>query len=231
MDNRSKFLLALIFLSLLFIGCYVPNDPSSRLEFSFGFKGRLEKLEDAFFNTNLEYKEFRFDRKNQSRPEYLFTINKNDTVVDYTISLFDCQSIFSLVKWNNDYKCDSSYVSILDYKHNLDTLPMSKAKKIFNDSIITSVRINHEKITDSYHWNIKRFGEDSVIVDILNQNKILRKRYFFSLDTIGNSIEEKEIVNHIGDTVIIYKNKEKQRFMYIESKQILHKDEYNLNFD
>ena len=58
--KEFKFFLLFILIITLF-GCdfkvpQIVNDPPSS-EFSFGFKGRLEKLEDAFYSSNFNYKE------------------------------------------------------------------------------------------------------------------------------------------------------------------------------
>ena len=219
--KRIKLYILLIFLS----GCYVPNDPP-KSEFSFGFDGRVEKLEDAFFSAKLSYKEN--DLKDwQMVQEYLFEIKRSDTIIDYKVTLGDCQSIFSLVKWNDDWKCDSSYVVIREFKHNLDTLPTKRAKEIFNVEVISKIRPIHNNLTSKYRWEVNRINEDSVIVDILNQENKLRKRHFYSMDTIGNSIENKKIVSFEGDSVVIYTKMESQRFMYLESKKTLHNTAYS----
>ena len=219
--KRIKLYILLILLN----GCYVPND-GPKSEFSFGFDGRVERLEDAFFSSKLNYKEN--DLKDwQMVQEYLFEIKRNDTIIDYKVTLGDCQSIFSLVKWNDDWKCDSSYVVVREFKHNLDSLPIKKAKEIFDVAVINKIRPNYNNLTSMYRWEVKRIKEDSVIVDILNQNNKLRKRHFFSMDTIGNSIKNKKIVSFVGDSVIIYTKMESQRFMYLESKKTLHNNGYN----
>lgn len=207
-------------LLILLSGCYVPNDPPTS-DFSFEFNGRVEKLEDAFFSADLDYKENSF-KSLQKAPEYLFKIIRNDTLIDYTVTLSDCQSIFSLVKWNEDWKCNSSYVRIWNFKHNLDTLSTNYAKKIFDEEIINKIRPIFNNLTIEYRWEINRIKEDSIVVNILNQNNELRKRYYYSMDTIGNSIANKKIVSFIGDSVVIYTKMESQRFMYIESKKTLH---------
>ena len=82
-------------IGLLTVSCYVPNDPP-RAEFSFGFQGRLEKLEDAFYDTKLIFKELDFNQHWQRSPEYLFTVNRNDSTIKYTVtSLFVIASLAS----------------------------------------------------------------------------------------------------------------------------------------
>jgi len=200
--------------------CYEPNDiPNS--EFSFVFKGRVEKLEDAFFISNLNYKEIPSNGF-QRRPEYSFNIKRNDTVINYKVALTDCQSIYSLVKWDDNQNCKSSYVQIWNFTHNLNSLSVNKAKEIFNSEVIRKLRLIFRNVKNEYKWEIKRFNEDSVYVDIVNQNNKLRKRHYYSMDTIGNSIANKKIVSFIGDSVIIYKKNASQRYMYFESKKTLH---------
>ncbi len=137
--KKSKLLLTLIFITTIF-GCdlkgpQIANDPS-RPEFSFGFKGRLEKLEDAFYASNFKYKEFNYSTNWQKDPEYGFTISRSDTILNYIIALQDCQSIYYLVKWNDDWHCDSSYIHIAKYSSNIDTIPESIAKSIFYEGVI-----------------------------------------------------------------------------------------------
>ncbi|TYA84241.1 hypothetical protein [Seonamhaeicola marinus] len=211
-------------LLIFMIGCYVPNDePGSK--FSFGFSGRVEKLEDAFFNMELNYTENNL-KDLQAFQEYLFKIQKHDTIIDYEVTLNDCQSIHALVKWNANWNCDSSYVVVREFKHNLDTLSIKKAKEIFNTAIIHKIRQTHSSVSSEYTWNIKRIRKDSVIVDVLNQENKLRKRHFFSFDPIGKSIENKKTVSFIGDSAIIYTKMASQRFMYLESKKTFHKNDY-----
>jgi hypothetical protein len=102
--NKLRLLLLLLLISLFGCDFKVPqivNDPPSS-EFSFGFKGRLEKLEDAFYSSNLNYKEFNYSAHLQKDPEYEFTIRRSDTTVSYILTLQDCQSIYYLVKWNDN---------------------------------------------------------------------------------------------------------------------------------
>ncbi|WP_299126238.1 hypothetical protein [uncultured Winogradskyella sp.] len=209
----------------LLSGCYVPNDiPNS--EFSFEFNGRVEKLEDAFFNSNLNYKDIPSNGF-QKRPEYKFHIKRNDSIIDYNVALSDCQSIYSLVKWNDDWNCKSSYLQVWNFTHNLDSLSIKKAREIFNDEVITKLKPIFKSLTNVYRWEVKRFSEDSVYVDILNQKGELRKRHYYSMDTIENSIVNKKIVSFVGDSVTIYRKNASQRYMYFESKKTLHNNLYN----
>ncbi len=215
----------LLFLMIFLIwGCdfkipQIVNDPP-RSKFSFGFKGRLEKLEDAFYSSNLKYREFNYSTNWQKDPEYGFTIVRSDTVIDYIITLQDCQSIYYLVKWNDNWKCDSSYIHIDKYSSNLDFISKDKAKSIFNEEIIVPLRQKFGSLANDYHWKIEKLN-DTTYVKILNQNDSLRKLFIYSLDTIGNSIAEKEIHNFLGDSIIYYKKSQSQMFMYLESKKII----------
>jgi len=115
----------------------------------------------------------------------------------------------------------------MHYIPNIDSIPINKAKEIFYDEVIDKIKVTYGNVKNKYHWKINRTGNDSIIVDILNQNNELRKRHFFSTDTIMNSIAEKEFVSFIGDSVYIYKKMESQRYMYIESKKTLHNSTYS----
>jgi hypothetical protein len=224
-NKLGHFLLLLVI--ILILGCdfklpQIANDPPSS-EFSFGFKGRLEKLEDAFYSANLQYKEFNYSTNWQKDPEYEFTIIRADTILNYIVILQDCQSIYYLVKWNDDWKCDSSYIHIDKYSSNLDSIPKDIAKAIFDEEIIAPLRQRFNSVINSYHWKIEK-SNDTTYVKILNQNDSIRKLYIYSLDTIGNSIAEKEIFNYLGDSTVYYKKSQSQMFMYLESKKvILHK--------
>jgi len=223
---RPKFFQTLI-LTISIFGCdfkvpQIANDPPSS-EFSFGFKGRLEKLEDAFYSSNFDYKEFNYSTNLQKDPGYEFTLTRSDTILKYFITLQDCQSIYYLVKWNDNWNCDSSYIHIDNYSSNKDSIPEAIAKSIFKNDIIKPLNQKFNSIVNEYHWTIVK-AKDTTYVKILNQNNLLRKLYIFSLDTIGNSIAEKEIFNYLGDSTIHYKKSQSQRFMYLESKEVTMND-------
>jgi len=214
-----------LLLVISILGCdfkvpQIVNDPPSS-EFSFGFKGRLEKLEDAFYSSNLKYKEFNYSTNWQKDPEYGFTIIRSDTTINYIITLQDCQSIYYLVKWNDNWNCDSSYIHIDNYSSNLDTISEESAKSIFKEEIIIPLRQRFNTLPNNYHWQVEK-SNDTTYVKILNQENFLRKLYIYSLDTIGNSIAEKEVFNYLGDSTIHYKKSQSQRFMYLESKEVFH---------
>ena len=219
--DKSKLLLLFILISTLGCDFKVPqivNDPPSS-EFSFGFKGRLEKLEDAFYSSNLDYNEFNYSTNLQKDPEYEFTLTRSDTILSYVITLQDCQSIYYLVQWNDNWNCDSSYIHIDKYSSNKDSIPESIAKSIFAEDIIKPLNRKFSTIVNEYHWTIEK-TKDTTYVKILNQNNSLRKLYLYSLDTIGNSIAEKEMFNYLGDSTIHYKKSQSQRFVYLESKEV-----------
>jgi hypothetical protein len=220
--NKLRLLLLLLLITTFGCDFKVPqivNDPPTS-EFSFGFKGRLEKLEDAFYSSHLKYKEFNYSTNLQKDPKYEFTIIRSDTTINYIITLQDCQSIYYLVKWNDNWNCDSSYIHINKYSSNLDTILEDKAKSIFNEEIIIPLRQRFNSLTNDYHWQVEK-SNDTTYVKILNQDNFLRKLYIYSLDTIGNSIAEKEVINYLGDSTIRYKKSQSQRFMYLESKQVI----------
>lgn len=215
-----KYLLA--FLCLIpFSSCYVPNDPP-KSEFSFGFPGRLERLEDAFYSSNFTYRERDFDRYLQRTPEYEFVIVRSDTSINYVVTLEDCQSIYYLVEFNDDWKCDSSYIHIDMFSSNIDSLPESAAKSIFKAEIIDRLTSKFKSMTNSYHWAFEK-KQDTVFVKILDQKDSLRKLYIYSFDSVGNSIAEKEIINYLGDSTIIYQNSPEQRFVYLKSKRVIYR--------
>jgi len=221
---KSSRYIPLLILTITLLGCdfkvpQIANDPP-RSEFSFGFKGRLEKLEDAFYSSNFRYKEFSYSTNLQKDPEYEFEISRSDTTLNYVITLQDCQSIYYLVKWNDDWKCDSSYIHIDKYTSNKDSIPESVAKAIFNEQIIIPLKQRFDSMPSDYHWKIEE-TKDTTYVRILNQNNSLRKLYIYSLDTIGNSMAEKEIFNYLGDSTIHYRKSQSQRFVYLESKEVI----------
>lgn len=218
----------LLIACLLFFGCrwkvpilYLPNDPP-KSAFSFEFPGRLENLEDAFYSVNLNYKERSFSSFLQKSPEYEFQINRHDTAITYVVTLEDCQSIYSLVKWNDNWNCNSSSIIVLKYSSNIDSLQMLTAKSFFEEDVIEKISENFKKFHNVYHWRIEKNG-DTTFVKVLSQNNSLRKTYIYSIDTIDQSIAEKQILNLLGDSTIIYQNDPNQRFMYIASKQVIHK--------
>ena len=218
-----KYFLPLL-LPITFIGCdfkvpQIANDPPHS-EFSFGFKGRLEKLEDAFYSSKFNYKEFDYSSNLQKDPEYEFEIIRSDTILNYVMTLQDCQSFYYLVKFNDNWNCDSSYIHIDKYSSNKDSIPESIAKSIFNEEVIKPLKQRFNSIPNDYHWNIEK-TKDTTYVRILNQDNSLRKLYLYSLDTIGNSIAEKEIFNYLGDSTIHYRKSQSQRFVYLESKEVI----------
>ena len=220
--NKSRLLFLLILISTLGCDIKVPqivNDtPSSK--FSFGFKGRLEKLEDAFYSLNLKYKELSYSANLQKEPEYEITIIRSDTALKYIITLQDCQSIYYLVNWKDNWNCDSSYIHIDEYSSNLDTISEETVKAIFNTEIIIPIRHKFNTMVNDYRWEVEK-SNDTTYVKILNQENILRKLYIYSLDSTGNSLAEKEVFNFLGDSTIHYKKSPSQRFMHLESKEVI----------
>ena len=198
---------------------HIANNPPSA-QFSFGFNGRLEKLEDAFYSCQFKYNEFSYTTNLQKEPRYGFVIARSDTVINYSITLQDCQSIYYLVKWNDDWKCDSSYIHVDQYTSNFDSIPKALALSIFHDEIIKPLNKKFQSIANEYHWEIDKKA-DTTFVRILNQDKVLRKLYIYSLDTIGNSIAEKEIYNYLGDSILHFTKSQRQRFVYLESKETI----------
>jgi hypothetical protein len=215
-----------LIICLLFTGCkgkfsiQIPNDPP-RSKFSFEFTGRLEKLEDAFYSAKLNYRERPLPGLSQNTPEYEFQIKRNDTVINYVVTLEDCQSIYYLVKWNDDWKCNASNIHILDYSTNVtDSLPMEVIRSFFKQEVIDRVSERFRTISNEYHWKIDKRA-DTTFVYILDQNKSLRKTYVYALDTIGHSIAAMKIINYLGDSTIIYKTDPGQGYVYLFSKEVL----------
>ena len=162
--KKSTFFFILI-LPITVIGCdfniQIANDPPSA-EFSFGFKGRLEKLEDAFYSTGFDYKEFNYLTNMQKDPEYEFAITRSDTILNYVIILQDCQSIFYLVEWNDNWKCDSSYIHIDKYSSNIDAIPQSIAKAIFYEEIIEPLIQKFNSMPNDYYWKIEKTKDTTI---------------------------------------------------------------------
>ena len=210
-----------LFLLTLLAGCYLPNDPPKN-EFAFGFQGRLEKLEDAFYSSKLNYSERDFSQHFQSLPEYEFVIVRSDTVINYVVTLGDCQSIYSLVKWNDNWNCDSSFIVIKKFSSNIDSLATFEAERLFKNEIINPLADKMNSVTTSYRWTIEK-KQDTVLVKILNQNDSLRKIYIYSFDSVGNDIAEKEIINYLGDSTIIYQKDPEQRYVYLKSKRVVYR--------
>lgn len=220
-NNTLKLKRLLICIATLFLGCYLPNDPPKN-KFGFGFKGRLERLEEAFYSSKLNYVERDFSQYLQISPEYEFVIIHSDTTINYVVTLSDCQSIYSLVKWNDNWKCDSSFIIVRNFSSNIDSLPDAEAEKIFKNEIIVPLSKQLDSVKNNYRWVIEK-KQDTVFVKIVNQNDSLRKLYIYSFDSVGNDIAEKEIINYLGDSTIIYYNSPQQRYIYIKSKKVIHK--------
>lgn len=209
------------FLLIFLVGCYLPNDPPKN-EFAFAFQGRLERLEDAFYSSKLNYRERNFSEHLQSSPEYEFVIIRSDTTINYVVTLGDCQSIYSLVKWNDNWNCDSSFIIIKKFSSNIDSLPTSDAETIFKNEIVVPLTHRLDSVINNYRWTIEK-KQDTVLVKILNQNDSLRKLYIYSFDSVGNDIAEKEIINYLGDSTIIYNKSPEQRYVYLKSKKVVHR--------
>jgi len=212
--------LLLLFL-LLFDGCYLPNDPPKN-EFAFGFQGRLERLEDAFYSSNLNYTERDFSQHLQISPEYEFVIIRSDTTIKYVVTFSDCQSIYSLVKWNDNRNCDSSFIIVREFSSNIDSLPTSTAETIFKKEIVTPLSSRLDSVTNNYRWIIEK-KPNTILVKILNPKDSLRKLYIYSFDSLGNDITEKQIINYLGDSIIIYQKSPEQRYVYLKSKKVVHR--------
>ncbi|RZM10684.1 MAG: hypothetical protein EOO88_47870 [Pedobacter sp.] len=214
-----------ILLIILWCGCrggckfpapYKPNDPP-HATFEFEFDGRVEKLEDAFYSANLQYVEVDYNNEWQHLPTFRFTISRPDTTVTYVASLADCQSIYYLVKWNDDWKCNSSSVLVNEYFSNIDSLPPAAARRLFSQTVIRPLKEIMDTMKVEYHWVIEK-SPDSTIVKILDHNNSLRKSHFFSMDSIGNSIAEKEMHSYVRDSIIHYKYNQQQRYVYLERR-------------
>lgn len=206
---------------ILFAGCYLPNDPPKN-EFAFGFHGRLERLEDVFYSANLNYRERNFSQHLQSSPEYEFVIIRSDTTINYVVTLSDCQSIYSLVKWNDNWNCDSSFIIVKKFSSNIDSLPTFEAETIFKNEIVAPLTDRLDSVINNYRWTIEK-KQDTVLVKILNQKDSLRKLYIYSFDSVGNDIAEKQIINYLGDSTIIYQKSPEQMYVYLKSKKVVHR--------
>lgn len=220
--RKLKLILLILILSSFACKFSIPqivNDPP-KAQFSFGFKGRLEKLEDAFYQSNLKFTEFDYVSKLQTVPVYGLTLINGDTSLRYEFILQDCQSMHYLITLNDNWHCDSSYVHVEKYETNIDSLPERIAKLIFYEKVIRPLLNDFSKIPNDYHWEIKN-ENDTTYVQVLNQAKKLRKLYVYSFDSIGNSLAQKEIINYLGDSTIYYKKSPGQRYVYLESKNVL----------
>ena len=218
--------LRVLFLILFVSGCcyfpmYVPNNPPSS-EYSFGFHGRVERLEDAFFSSGLSYKERDFNEHSQRTPEYEFVIIRSDTTIKYVVTLEDCQSIYYLVKFDANWNCDSSHIHIDKFSSNIASLTLSHAASVFKTEVVDRLTARFDSIKNDYRWAIEK-KQDTVLVKVLNQKDYLRKLYIYALDSISNSVEEKEIISYMGDSTIIYQNDPKQRYVYLKSKRVIYK--------
>ncbi len=209
------------FAVVFLVGCYLPNDPP-KSEFAFAFPGRLERLEDAFYASKFDYKERDFLQHLQQSPEYEFTIVRADTVINYVLRLGDCQSIYSLVKWNENLPCDSSNIIIRKFSSNIDSLPASVAEAVFKQEIIDPMIEKFNAIKNTYRLVMEK-KNDTVLVKILNQEDSLRKLYIYSFDPVGDDIAEKQIINYLGDSTIIYHKSPEQRYVYLKRKEVIYK--------
>ena len=215
--------LKILLLSIAISGCklYVPNN-SPKSKFGFAFQGRLERLEDAFYSLNLAYRERDFETYLQISPEFEFEIVRSDTTINYVVTLGDCQSIYSLVMWNDNWNCDSSHIIIKTFSSNIDSLPTTEAKSIFEKEIIVPLTNRLNSVTNDYRWTVEK-KQDTVFVKILSRKDSLRKLYIYSFDSIVNDIAEKEVINYLGDSTIIYYKSPEQRFVYLKSKRVVHR--------
>jgi hypothetical protein len=202
-----------LFFLILLYGCHLPNsaDPP---EFRFTFNGRLEKLEDAFYALHFNYEETDFSHHLLRKPEYELTITRGDTIIAYLMRLVDCESMYYLVNFSGKPSCDTSYIDVEHFFSNIDSLPASVAQSIFKNEVIDKITEKHSAIKNRYQLNIERYA-DSVIVKVVNQNNILRKKYFYTFDTVENKFEERTIINYLVDSTIIYQKSKEQYYIYI----------------
>jgi hypothetical protein len=103
----------------------------------------------------------------------------------------------------------------------MDSIPEAIAKSIFDKEIIQPLRQKFDSTTYDYHWKVEK-SNDTTYVKVLSQNNTLRKLYVYSFDSVGNSIAGKEIFNYLGDSTIHYKKSQSQRYMYLESREIIY---------
>jgi hypothetical protein len=210
-------------IAFFFNGCKIPafqmaNEPR-RAAFTFGFPGRLENLEDAFFAAKLQYAELDFKEHWQRKPQYEFTVTRGDTILRYIISMEDCQSFYYLVQYNTNWNCDSGYLNVDRYTANIPTMPPVRARSIFEEEVIRLLKMHFYPVKSEYHWKIEKV-QDTTYVKVVDHLHDLRKMYIYSMDTVMNHLAEKEIYNYLGDSIIHYRRLESQRYVYIESKEV-----------
>jgi hypothetical protein len=213
----------IILLGILFFYCcgFYPHLPS-RSKFIYTFPGQLENLEDAFYASKFQYAELDFDEHWQRNPEYEFKIVRSDTTIWYAIELQNCVTRYYLVYTDTLYKCDLSYLSINRYRSNFPDLPLPVAESIFHKEIIDPLMERINTVKNSYHTVIEK-KPDSTFVKILDQNNGLRKLYSYSKDSTGR-LAEKEFINYLGDSTIIYLRNPQQMHVYLKSKTVIRKE-------
>jgi hypothetical protein len=210
-----------LLLILITTGCYIPNDPP-KSEFSFGFPGRVERLEDAFYSSALNYKERDFNQYSQKTPEYEFVVTRSDTTINYVVTIQDCQSIYYLVQFNDNWTCDSSFIHVDKFSSNIGSLSLPDAKSIFKTEIIDRLTGKFNAIGNRYYWAIEK-KQDTVFVKILDQKNSLRKLYVYSFDSVSNAMAQKQFISYMGDSTMIYQNDPGQRYVYLKNKTVVYK--------
>jgi len=231
----KKVFFGLITLSILF-GCYLPNDNINPTKFHFYVNGRLENIEDSFFQSNFDFKEVNYKNNWTMKPLFNLTLKQNDTTINYEMRLTDCQNFHSLINYNEEIKnCNQTFIGIRNFSSNYDSITDLKAKEIFKSNFIDKLNelVAEEKL--DYHVGIDRISEDSIVVNVLDKNDSIRKQRIFinhNLDErINDSLSKQymqiKIIDNRDSSTVIYHYNKKQHYMYIESKKTMPNNMYN----
>jgi len=220
----------LLFLVFSLTNCYVPNSNINPTKFHFYVQGNLENVEDYFFESNLKFSEIDYTKDWSMFPNFNLILEQNDTIITYQIRLNDCENYFSLINYNEKVRnCNETFIGIKNYNGNYDSIPNSKAKEIFKIKFIDKLKKGLKNKTVKYHLNIEEKSEDSIIVNIFDENLKIRKKRIYtndgidkkSADSLSKLFNQTKIIDYRKSSTVIYEFNKEQEYMYIENKKTM----------
>lgn len=211
-------LVSISLLLLFLIGCiYLPNE-KPKPEFSFEFETKLENLEDALHSSDLDYEEVDYTGIGNSIPSYFIDLVHHDTSIRFEFRLNGYQTPRYL--FNTKCSADSNRSSLTIWEINQDQNQLSivDLERIFQERVHTKLLGLVESQTTTYQCSIREISSDTTLLEIINNQGLVRKRYFYVEESNGYPYL-REYVGYYPNSVEKYIFNEEQRYAYIKNKE------------